>query len=159
MLNSCLLPDGIEDVPLEAIACRGDGPCEQQVEEAMLLYRRHGLIRPLLIDEAGQIVTGQDRLEAARRLRLSSVPVLRTSGLTLRQRQLHELAERAGLSVNGPCPPETSIATLNASGRTFWAGKRDIVASILRDQGHNERFETLRRAQSGEVHPTPALRV
>lgn len=76
---------------------------DAQIEVLMGSIRAFGFVNPVLVDEDGVIVAGHGRAEAARRLGLAEVPVLRIEGLTpdeLRAFRLadNRIAELAGWS-------------------------------------------------------------
>ncbi|MCA1776060.1 MAG: pyridoxal-phosphate dependent enzyme [Loktanella sp.] len=55
---------------------------EQQIEQIMGSMRRFGFTIPMLISEEGMIIAGHGRLEAAKRLGFSEVPVMVARGWT-----------------------------------------------------------------------------
>jgi ParB-like chromosome segregation protein Spo0J len=52
-----------------------------------------GFVNPLLIDEDNQVIAGHGRLEAANRLGLPTVPVVRVKHLTPAQRRAYVIAD------------------------------------------------------------------
>ena len=60
----------------------------------MASIRKHGLLHPIVVDETGQLVAGQRRLEACRRLEWEEIPVTRVSMEDLRAAETEENVAR-----------------------------------------------------------------
>jgi DNA modification methylase len=65
----------------------------EQVEQIARSIKEFGFTNPLLIDEQDRIIAGHGRLQAARALQMSDVPVIVLSGLTDAQRRALILAD------------------------------------------------------------------
>jgi DNA modification methylase len=65
----------------------------EQVEQIARSMKEFGFTNPLLIDEQDRIIAGHGRLQAARALKMSDVPVIVLSGLTDSQRRALILAD------------------------------------------------------------------
>jgi DNA modification methylase len=65
----------------------------EQVEQIARSIKEFGFTNPLLIDEQDRIIAGHGRLQAARALKMSDVPVIVLSGLTDSQRRALILAD------------------------------------------------------------------
>jgi DNA modification methylase len=73
----------------------------QQIRQIERSVTEFGFTNPLLVDGAGLILAGHGRVEAAKRLGFSRVPVIRISHLSLAQKRAYiiadnKLAEKAG---------------------------------------------------------------
>lgn len=66
---------------------------EQQIQDLMQSIRSFGFSSPIVADEANEVIAGHGRLEAARRLGLKAVPVVRLYGLTESQKRGLRVAE------------------------------------------------------------------
>jgi ParB-like nuclease domain len=66
---------------------------KKQIGQIARSIERFGFINPIVIDDADQIIAGHGRYEAARRLNIDSVPVLRVSHLTTAERKAYALAD------------------------------------------------------------------
>jgi ParB-like nuclease domain len=66
---------------------------KQQLEQIARSIDRFGFVNPVLIDEANQIIAGHGRVEAAKRLGLDHVPVLRVTHLSTAERKAYALAD------------------------------------------------------------------
>lgn len=64
-----------------------------QIDEIVASIREWGWTMPVLIDEAGGIIAGHARVEAARRLGLGEVPCIVATGWTESQRRAYVLAD------------------------------------------------------------------
>lgn len=65
----------------------------KQVKAIAASVREFGFTNPILIDEAGEIIAGHGRFEAAQHLELATVPVIRISGLSEVQKKALRLAD------------------------------------------------------------------
>jgi hypothetical protein len=66
---------------------------EDQIEKIMASIKQWGFTIPLLIDEAGQLIAGHARFEAAKRLALQRVPVMVARGWTEAQKRAYVIAD------------------------------------------------------------------
>src|ERR1700687_4765416 len=66
---------------------------DAQIAEVAGSIRAFGFTNPILVGEDGDVVAGHGRLEAARRLGLTEVPVVPLPGLTELQRRQLMLAD------------------------------------------------------------------
>ncbi|MGA8699790.1 MAG: ParB/Srx family N-terminal domain-containing protein [Xanthobacteraceae bacterium] len=65
----------------------------KQVEQIARSIERFGFVNPVLVDDADQIIAGHGRVEAAKRLGLDRVPVLRTTHLSAAECKAYALAD------------------------------------------------------------------
>src|SRR5580704_15410563 len=73
----------------------------KQIRQIAESIKRFGFTNPVLIDDAGQIIAGHGRVEAAKLIGLAAVPVLRISHLSEVEKRAYiladnRLAEKAG---------------------------------------------------------------
>lgn len=66
---------------------------EGQIEQIAASIKRWGFTIPLLVDEAGQLIAGHARLEAAKKLELQRVPVMVARGWTDAQKRAYVIAD------------------------------------------------------------------
>jgi hypothetical protein len=66
---------------------------EGQIDQLVASIKRWGFTIPLLADEAGQLIAGHARLEAAKRLELKRVPVMTARGWTDAQKRAYVIAD------------------------------------------------------------------
>jgi hypothetical protein len=66
---------------------------KQQLDQIARSIDRFGFLVPVLIDEVGQIIAGHGRVEAAKRLGLDQIPVLRITHLSVAERKAYALAD------------------------------------------------------------------
>lgn len=66
---------------------------ERQLDALAASLRQFGMIAPIIVDADNRIVAGHGRLEAATRLGLASVPVLRAAHLSEDQLRLYAIAD------------------------------------------------------------------
>jgi hypothetical protein len=66
---------------------------KQQLEQIARSIDRFGFITPVLVDDANQIIAGHGRVEAAKRLGLDHVPILRVTHLSAAERKAYALAD------------------------------------------------------------------
>ena len=66
---------------------------EEQIEKIAASIEEFGFLNPCLIDEAGNIIAGHGRVEAAKLLGMKKVPCLNVNGLTEEQRRAYVLAD------------------------------------------------------------------
>ena len=65
----------------------------EQVKQIAASMQQWGWTNPILVDEAGEIIAGHGRVEAAKLLGLASVPVMVARGWTPDQRRAYVLAD------------------------------------------------------------------
>lgn len=68
---------------------------EEQIEALVAIIADSGFTNPLLIDEAGTIIAGHGRLEAAQRLGMDALPCIRVAGLTDEQIRALRISDNA----------------------------------------------------------------
>src|SRR5436309_11810618 len=66
---------------------------QKQIEEIMESYRRFGVMNPSIVDSQNRLVAGHARLEAAIRLGLTRIPVIRVSHLSKPALRAYALAD------------------------------------------------------------------
>ena len=64
-----------------------------QVSELAAALIEHGFLKPLIVDETGELLAGHGLLLAARRLHLEQVPVVVHAGLTAEQKRAYRIAD------------------------------------------------------------------
>lgn len=91
-----VLVDKVQTLPLDAIhAYAGNAKKhpKEQVEALMRSMQRFGFLIPLLVDEAGTVIAGHGRLEAAKRLGMPEVPVIIADHLSDDERRAFTIAD------------------------------------------------------------------
>lgn len=86
----------IERVPLSALTPSSRNPrthSEKQLKQIERSISRFGWTNPLLADEAGRVIAGHGRLEAARRLGMAEVPVIRIEHMTEAEKRAYVIAD------------------------------------------------------------------
>jgi hypothetical protein len=66
---------------------------KRQIRQIADSIGRFGFVNPILIDDAGQIISGHGRVEAAKLLGIAAVPVLRLSHLSDAEKRAYVLAD------------------------------------------------------------------
>jgi ParB-like chromosome segregation protein Spo0J len=66
---------------------------KQQIDQIGASIKQFGFINPILVDAASHIIAGHGRVEAAKRLNLDFVPVLRVTHLSADERRAYALAD------------------------------------------------------------------
>lgn len=66
---------------------------DQQVTQVAASIKEFGFTNPILVDEENTIIAGHGRLQAAKKLNLSEVPVITLEGLTDAQRKAYVIAD------------------------------------------------------------------
>lgn len=66
---------------------------EGQIEQIAASIKRWGFTIPLLVDEAGQLIAGHARLEAAKKLALTRVPVMIARGWSDENKRAYVIAD------------------------------------------------------------------
>lgn len=74
---------------------------EEQIEKLEKSIEAFGFLSPCLIDEAGNIIAGHGRVEAARRLGLEKVPCVYVEGLSEEERRAYILADNRLTELGG----------------------------------------------------------
>lgn len=96
-IRAAAFTDGrIEMTPIEAVRpYEGNARThdEKQIAVIMASMREFSFVNPVLVDADNIIVAGHGRVEAARRLGIKEVPVLRIGGLTPDQLRAYRLAD------------------------------------------------------------------
>lgn len=83
--SNLTLRDEVETTPLDSIHPYGENPKEHpasQVDKIASSIRRFGWDQPIVIDGEGEIIKGHGRYQAAQKLGLDEVPVIRAPDLT-----------------------------------------------------------------------------
>jgi len=78
---------------------------DRQIEQIAASMSRFGFTNPVLVDEDDRIVAGHGRIEAARRLGITEVPVIRLAHLTAQELRAYALADNK-LAANAGWDPE-----------------------------------------------------
>ena len=78
---------------------------DKQIEQIAGSIRQFGFTNPILVDDAGAIVAGHGRVEAARLLKITEVPVIRLSHLSPEELRAYALADNK-LAANAGWDPE-----------------------------------------------------
>lgn len=96
-IREAAFKDGrIEMVPIDAVKAyerNARTHDEKQTTVIMASMREFGFVNPVLVDADNVIVAGHGRVQAARQLGITHVPVLRISGLTPDQLRAYRLAD------------------------------------------------------------------
>lgn len=89
---------------------------DKQLTQIVASMRRFGFTAPVLVDEVGVILSGHGRVEAAKRLKLASIPVRVASGWTAADKRTYVIADNklALLSAWDPALLKGEIALLIA---------------------------------------------
>jgi site-specific DNA-methyltransferase (adenine-specific) len=88
--------DKVERWPLERLvpyAKNSRTHSDAQVAQIAASIREWGWTTPILVDEAGSIIAGHGRLQAARRLQMTEVPVVVASGWSEAQKRAYVIAD------------------------------------------------------------------
>jgi DNA modification methylase len=72
----------------------------EQIGQIVASMQRWGWTVPILVDEAGEIIAGHGRLEAARQLGLAEAPVMVAAGWSAAEKRAYRLADNQ-LALNG----------------------------------------------------------
>lgn len=91
-----VLADAIELVRLDTLTPYAGNPRvhdERQITKLVAMIRANGFLVPILVDDAGIIIAGHGRYEAARRLKLQAVPTIRAAHLSAKQVKALRLAD------------------------------------------------------------------
>jgi hypothetical protein len=90
------ISDKLEHVPLGLLRRNARNPrvhSDGQITQIIKSIVEFGFVNPIVADESLSVIAGHGRLEAAKRLGLSTAPVLRVSGLTDRQKRALLIAD------------------------------------------------------------------
>jgi DNA modification methylase len=90
------MSDRIERVRVDALrpyARNARTHSKRQIEQIAASIKRFGFVNPVLIDDKHTIIAGHGRVEAARLLGLTEVPVLRVSHLSDEQKRAYIIAD------------------------------------------------------------------
>jgi ParB-like chromosome segregation protein Spo0J len=110
---------------------------EDQVAQIAASIREWGWTTPVLVDEAGGIIAGHGRVLAARKLRLTEVPVMVAAGWTEAQKRAYVIADNK-LTLNGGFTSDIerivrvtqeALTADRRSSTLAGAGQRQAVAS------------------------------
>ena len=88
--------DKVEQWPIEKLvpyAKNSRTHSDDQVAQIAASIREWGWTTPILVDEAGSIIAGHGRLQAARRLQMAEVPVVVASGWSEAQKRAYVIAD------------------------------------------------------------------
>lgn len=66
---------------------------EEQIEQISKSIEEFGFTVPVLIDEKNQVLAGHGRISAASRLELETIPTIKISGLTEKQKKAYVIAD------------------------------------------------------------------
>jgi ParB-like chromosome segregation protein Spo0J len=86
----------VEWVPLESLKPNPENPNTHPAHQLRTIARsiaRFGFTNPLLVDDKGGIIAGHGRYEGSKRAGLSTVPVIRLSGLSETERRALMIAD------------------------------------------------------------------
>lgn len=89
-------PQRLEKIPLADLKPHDRNPrthSKKQVEQIADSIRRFGFTNPVLVDGAGQVVAGHGRIEAAKLIGMTSVPVLRLEHMTEAEKRAYVIAD------------------------------------------------------------------
>jgi DNA modification methylase len=108
---------------------------EAQVAEIAGSIRSFGFVNPLLVGEGGALIAGHGRLQAARKLGLSTVPVIELRGLSeLQQRQLmladNRIALNAGWDIEMLHLELKDLAALGADLKMLGFAKGELAKAL-----------------------------
>lgn len=95
-----LLPRGlqvkVELADMSAVIANPRNPrthSDKQVTKIAASIRRFGFLNPLLVDASGMILAGHGRLEAAKKLGIEQVPIIRVNHLTPSEKRAYAIAD------------------------------------------------------------------
>lgn len=86
----------IEHVPITSVRPHPKNPRKRQKKQLRMIaasYKAHGFLNPVIVDEGNTILAGHGRHEAALRMGLKTVPVIRVHHLTPEQKLTYMLAD------------------------------------------------------------------
>jgi len=122
MKSEDLGPERLEKIAIADLKPHDRNPrthSKRQVEQIADSIRRFGFTNPVLVDASNQVVAGHGRIEAAKKLGMSSVPVLRLEHMTEAEKRAYviadnRLAELAGWDNNLLALELAAIAELDS---------------------------------------------
>lgn len=88
-----LRPQLVSVAGLKKYANNANTHSDEQIESLMRSIERWGFTQPILVDETGTVIAGHARLEAATRLKLEQVPVVRAVNWTEDQKRAFCIAD------------------------------------------------------------------
>ena len=88
---------------------------DEQVDQIVGLIKEFGWTNPILVDENDMILAGHGRLEAAKRMGLTSVPVVVAKGWTEKQKRAYVIADNQS-AMNAGWDMDVLSAELSALG-------------------------------------------
>lgn len=108
---------------------------DAQVAEIAGSIRAFGFVNPVLVGEGGSLIAGHGRLEAARKLGLSEVPVIELLGLSeVQQRQLmladNRIAMNAGWDIEMLHLELKDLAALGADLKVLGFAKGELAKAL-----------------------------
>jgi hypothetical protein len=119
----------------------------RQIKQIQRSIEHFGFTNPVLIDEAGQILAGHGRVEAATRLGWTTVPVISIAHLSDAQKRAYiiadnELAAKAGWDKDVLATELQGLVDLKFDLELtgFEGGEIDIVLGDRSDAQHNDDF-------------------
>jgi DNA modification methylase len=86
----------IEEIPVAALkpyARNARRHSKTQVKQIVASFKEFGIINPIIVDEANNILAGHGRLEAAKTAGIAIVPIVRVTGLTEGQKRAYRIAD------------------------------------------------------------------
>jgi len=89
-------PDGIEMVAIEELLPYVNNSrthSQEQVEQIAISMREFGWTAPIIMDDEGMVLAGHGRLMAAKKLKLTEVPVIRVSHLSEAKKKAYVIAD------------------------------------------------------------------
>jgi DNA modification methylase len=117
----------------------------RQIKQIQRSIEHFGFTNPVLIDEAGQILAGHGRVEAAKRLGWATVPIIRIAHLSEAQKRAYiiadnELAAKAGWDKDILAIELQGLVDLKFDLELtgFEGGEIDIILGDRSDAQHNE---------------------
>jgi hypothetical protein len=117
----------------------------RQIKQIQRSIEHFGFTNPVLIDEAGQILAGHGRVEAAKRLGWATVPVIRIAHLSVAQKRAYiiadnELAAKAGWDKDILAIELQGLVDLKFDLELtgFEGGEIDIILGDRSDGQHHE---------------------
>ncbi|MEK6746127.1 MAG: DNA methyltransferase [Pseudomonadota bacterium] len=96
MSESLLYDLKVEIVPIEVLKPYNNNArihSPKQIQQIANSIKEFGFMNPALIDSCGGVMAGHGRIEAAKKLGLKSIPVIRTDHLTDAQRKAYIIAD------------------------------------------------------------------
>lgn len=109
----------------------------EQIQQICAAIQEFGFTNPILIDEKNEIIAGHGRLQAAKKLKLKTVPCIQLTHLTPQQKRAYVIADNK-IALNAGWNDEllkTELLDLQASGYdiTNTGFIDDEITAILND--------------------------